>query len=127
MKTIKIASLPEGNSVAYDATNVRHFVPKRFRDTIKVGDYMLVHDETFSSRTELNEDGTIKLDAKGQPSVVACEPWTRSTATMIGDFKSLTIAKREDTINAGLEDNIVNAAIADLKKEFSLEEAVAIA
>ena len=109
MKTIKIASLGEGNKSAYDAAGNRYFVPNRFRTNAKNGDTVLIVEKSFSSRT--NDAGVVE----------ACAPWTRSEVTFCGSFAEAAIAKNEAAINAGLEAAIVAKEVKKLAKEYSLD------
>lgn len=111
MKQFKIASLGEGSKSGYTASGERFFIPERFRTSIKIGDYALVVEKTFTQRT----------DADTQ-ELVDCEPWTRQEVTMAGDLKNTTLALHEDKVNAGLADAIVAQEVKTMRKTFSLDD-----
>jgi hypothetical protein len=114
MKQYKIASLGKDNKVGYSASGHKIFIPERFRDNVKVGDYALTVDQTFDQRTDPSTGQLVKV-----------EPWTRETTTFIGSFKEAVLAMNEEKILAGVGEAIVKQEIVNQRKELKLEDVAA--
>jgi hypothetical protein len=123
MKQFKVASLGEGNKTAYDSRGARYFVPTRFRSSIKKDDYALWDTKHFDQSTELDADGNPVME-DGKPKLID-KPFDRDEITMVGDLKTVVIAKNEDTILNGVSDSIVKEEVKRMKTEFKLDDALA--
>jgi hypothetical protein len=111
MKLFKIGSFGNDNKVAYSTAGERVFVPTRFRENAKVGDYAVVTTKTFTSRTD--DDGTI----------VACDPWDREDITFVGTFKECVGAKNETAIMELAEKAITKTLAKETAVALGVEEA----
>lgn len=120
MEQFLIVSLGTGNKTAYNESGNRLFVPERFRSTIKAGDFCLSAVKHYSHTTKLDKDGNPEL-VDGKP-VLLDQPFDRDEITMVGNFKTTTIAKHASTIYNGVADSIIAAEVKNMKKEYSLED-----
>lgn len=118
MNIVKIASLSESGKVAYTASNVKAFVPARFRGDI-AGMYALVHTETIN---------VSKKDENGEPIMengqvaLSGETAQRDTVTFVGDFKSCVAAKNESAVLAKAEAVLIGKLATEKAVELGLTE-----
>lgn len=108
----RIASLGTGNASAYDAAGNRYFLPARFRQTAKVGDYVLVIENSFDKSTERDATGQIVLNADGTPKLID-KPFKRWDVTFVGSLQEMAEASAEDKILDATIDHIVAKSIED--------------
>lgn len=121
MKAVKITRLGEGNKVAYNAAGERFFIPNSLRAEIKVGLHAIVNDETFDSRTKTDDQGQPVIE-NGQPVIEKCEPWTRTSVTMVGTKEIILSAKAESSILDIEEAAFVAQATTQVKETYKLSD-----
>lgn len=119
MKLINIATLGEGNKVCYDAAGNRYFIPEVMRKSAKAGEYAIVNQKTFTSRTN-SEEGHENFG-----KIEACAPWTREDITFIGDKETAIKTKAASRLLEAEEDAYVAQETALLQKTYNVKDLMA--
>lgn len=110
MKIVKIVSLNAEKSQAYDVSGSNYFVAVRFRNDIAEGNYVLVAEKTFTSKTD--DDGNI----------VDCDAWVRTDVRLVGSFKDCVAAKNESIILGKAEELLTAKLAKEAVAEFQLAD-----